>query len=541
MAERTEKKYEPQEAPPEKGWASFLIRIRQEVVEKANDLIKTKPEEEAIVLAEVDMLDGILKEIGETKPDGRRQLIENFWQEKKIPEDIYKKLAGRMEAETELEKLAKEAGLGAKEKITEQGAAQAVGKETEEVVQKNPFWSRFREKVAGKIKVPEIWQKLKEKKIFGRTLPAFLTGLGTGAVVRYTTRFGLGFLTGGAGYLLGTLSGAVSGGVLEGVKAYKKEMGRERAALSEEEFEQKVKELHGKKIKEKLESYLEIAKIKESQIWSEEKDKLRKELEKKLKSKDARKAFWGGAWKGAAIGAFGGFVGSYLSDLAGQYFAPEKAAEAAKAAREAGGETLKRELETAASDAYAKTYEKTLAAGLAALKEKTFEASAEKGEGATHVARKLIHDYITQNRSLGQEIRLEKGELIYAEDALRRTFEEGAVRPGDTFTATGDDIAKILEKTKALSGDKIKNLEEVFAPKIKLETWGEMTTYNFVENPANDFAGDILKQAGDSAAEAAQKGAAEAAQLLKQSFSPEAIKAKDSWLLSFFKSILGKK
>lgn len=552
MIEQPRKENEPQEISPEKGWVSFLIRLRQEVVEEAQSIVKMKPEEEEAIWAKVDMLDGVLKEIGEAGSERRKQLIENFWQEGKIPEDIYKKLEARMEAEAEFEKLARETESGqeaTKEKITGPEAAKAAAETVEEVIAKNPFWSKWREKISGAgtkagVKSKEVYEAvsktLQEKKVFGVSLRDHLVNMGTGAAVRTTTRWGLGFLTGGAGYLFASGAGAISGGILEGRRSYKKEMGREQVALSEEEFEQKVKELRGKKIQEKLESYLETAKIKESQYWSEEKNKLRQELEKTLKSKEAWVAFRRGFWKGAVVGALGGAAGSALSDIVGHFFAPEKAAKGMaliKGVKDSAAKAVKENAE----DAAAKAYEKSIGAGLDSLHKGNFHIMAAKGDGQTQLARKLIMSFIVQDRALGSELNLDKAQLIYAEDFLQKNFARGIIQPGQTFFIKGEKILEAMEQARNLSEEQLQNIQENFVPKISEETWEKMTDYDSIVMEGETINA-IKSEAERKAGEAMNRVLEEAAQMAAEAknITPEIAKAGDSWFgVKYFGSAVG--
>lgn len=535
MIEHPGKKHGSQEVPPEKGWASFVHLLRWKILEADKILIKANPADEAAILAKSEKLEKILIEIAKAGPESRRQLIENSWQERKIPEDIYKKLVGRMEVEARLEGLVREVGLGGRatqEKITGPEAAKEVAEELREVIETKSFWSRFREKIAGKINPAEIWQKFKEKKILGQIMPAFLTGLGTGAAVRTTVRWGLGALTGGAGYALAISSGAVSGAILEAIRTYRKESGRK---LSEAEFLQKIteKSLEGD-ARTKLDRYLKLTNEKETAELSGEKQKLYEELKREQRIKSVR---WGqvmkGVGKGALIGAVGGVVGGYLAHLAEGYFAPAELKEAAKEAKALLGETLKEEVHTAAADAYGKTLEKSLEAGLETLKEKSFSVSIEKGDGFTRIARKLIHDYVVQSQTLGENLKLDKAQFIYAEDTLSKTLEHGdeVIQPGYSFTTDGEAIAKAIERAKNLSEIQLKNLEENFVPKIAEKTWQEITDYGSVYNEGNNVAGEIIASAREKSAEAAQKIVKEAMQRSAgvQKISSQAVEAKDAW------------
>ena len=516
-----EKKDGPEAAP---DFASLLERLEDQTLEEN----KNAPDKIDFSLKRLE----VIARIKETLDLEERELL------------LMQALADRIFKEEEYDLLANSLK---KVSAPEEGAEPLEGgKETASTVAgaiekalASKSWSKFREKIAGKIKPAEIYKALKEKQIFGVSYIDHLKNIGTGVGVRTLTRWGLGFLTGGAGYALAVTGGAVSGAVLEGRKAYKKEMSRERTALSDEDFEKKISEFRGKKIQEKLESYLASAKLKESQIWTEEKNKLRQELEKTLKSKEAWAAFRKGALQGAFVGALGGALGGALSDLAGHFFAPEKAVktaglikEAARTAKKAGGEILERgELESFAADAYNKTLENSLAAGLETLKEKSFSVSAEKGEGATHLARKLIHDYIVQSQALGSDLKLDKARLVYAEDYLKNYFTDAVIEQGSPFATDGQNIADIVEKAKNLSEAQLENIKEKYVPKIAEKTWLEMTDYNFVYRDGNNVASEALINAQEKSAEAANKIVKEAAQMLAGAgkIPAEVIKAKDYW------------
>lgn len=393
--------------------------------------------------------------------------------------------------------------------------------------------------LTGKIKVPEFLKTLEKKKIFGQTAKDLLIYAGAGMAVRGLTRWGLGAATGGSGYLLAAGSGALAGGMIEGIKAYRQEKGRE---ISRDEIVDKVIQMRESDLKDRLERYLDLTQAETPPEFSEEKNLLYQEFKKEFGVRRAE--IVKGALRGAAIGAVGGVAGAYLADLAGEYlpklkdyFTGAGGKEAIEGARKEIGEEALREMRERAADAYNKALEQAVEAGRTGLQEQAWTGVIDPSEGITHAAREAMHDYIVEQRKLGHMVSLEKAQLVYAEDALRKMFAERIVQPGEIFQWSGSALNEVIEKSRGLSEAELENLQKNWVGKIKDQTWQKILNYDSVINADNKFSQEILDRAAKEAAEASQKeavgagrGAAQDA-LLERGPSPAALKAKDTWFL----------
>lgn len=395
-----------------------------------------------------------------------------------------------------------------------------------------------------KFSTKELVEKLGGKKIFGRPALDLLVSAGTGAGVRTTFRYGLGALTGGWGYVLGSAMGAVSGALVDGALSHHREIERQKG-LKDEEFERFLQEARGKneKLAGKIDLYLDYERIKNEapEAISEDRQKIREFLENKF----ARIAYRNGAIRGAMIGAIGGFAGAFLSDwvttkLGWKIPGAENLAEARKAAKSAGGEALRQQIEAAATEASGKAYENAIKAGVMTLDAESFSVLAERGDGATHIARRLIHDYIVERQALlGKNFVLpDKAELVYAEDYLRRELFKGvAPERHKMYQATGQKIAEALGNAYGLTGEETANLNKNWViwnkstgRGIRADTWKAMLDYKMLNFQGNNFSKEILEKAKSGAASAAKRAGAEAAKALATPpSSPAASEAAESW------------
>lgn len=372
-------------------------------------------------------------------------------------------------------------------------------------------------------KAREFFKTVSNKKIIrditvGDVLVSFSAG-GAGAGAARATRYGLGVMTGGAGYPIAMAGGAVSGAVAQGIRTYVSERKRE---ISPDELIEKVRALEKKDLRihpnlnAKLNRYLELTDKEEiSEELSGELTKEKNDLYRELKREFGVRweQIGRGVLRGALIGAVGGVVGNALINYFGLVRETAEHASAAlkgasgAAKDEAVGEALRQKMQMAATEAHAKTFEKAIAAGVEGLKEKDFTEVAQKGEGLTHIARKLIADYLTQREALGlADPKMEPGQLVYAEDLLRKTVLGGdsVVKIGDNFKLKGDRIWDVLLKAKELNQEQIENLRNKWVKGIGQKAWEHSSVFN----PDNDFAKEILEQAKEQAAEAAKTEAA---------------------------------
>ena len=429
-----------------------------------------------------------------------------------------------------------------------------VKKATEEIVRAikevpenlNPKYQEAKEQLA-KIKNSEIIQKIKNQKVFGVSVVGFLAGAGSTTALKLGARAVLG---GSGGLLIGAITGAFASGTLGGIRAYRKECERiknEGPATKEklQSIAEKIRAEAEPDLLNRLDSYLALVENEEeNSILTETKNELYQSLKKELRLESVNKReILKGIATGALIGGISGGIGGYLSSYLTEHLTGsgvkisvrEELQEAGRSAKEAGKtlskEALKAKVDAAAAEAYQKTYEKSLALGAASLKEQVFTAAAEKGEGATNAARKIIHDYIVERQTLGGFEDLSKAQLVYTEDSLRHFFEEGTVKTGDTFTVGGADVSDIIDKAHDLTKEQIQNLEKEWAPKISESAWEKIQDYSEHYDAANNFSDSITENAQREAANAAEAAAEEAGKNLAASpdISPQATAAKDAW------------
>ncbi len=101
---------------------------------------------------------------------------------------------------------------------------------------------------------------------------------------------------------------------------------------------------------------------------------------------------------------------------------------------------------------------KTPAAPAEASKEtdNSFVETAQKGDGATKLARRALANYLEKN----PDSNLTAEHKIYIEDFLRRQVQNGKLRVGDSREFSKDNIAKAIEKSKTLTERQLKNLQK---------------------------------------------------------------------------------
>ncbi|MEK9166411.1 MAG: hypothetical protein AAB846_01625, partial [Patescibacteria group bacterium] len=169
------------------------------------------------------------------------------------------------------------------------------------------------------------------------------------------------------------------------------------------------------------------------------------------------------------------------------------------------------EVKMAAGEAYQKTYQKTLEIGVEELKEKNFNVVFSKGQGLTHASREIISDYLANVQALGGDTAVSKGELIYAEDWLRRRMADITAEVGKEVSLKGEDVAAAIEQARTLSEEAQKQIEERWASKISEGTWEKMLNYDAFFNTQNGFAEEIVKEAKEAAEQAAAEAGKEIA------------------------------
>ncbi|MBI2023911.1 hypothetical protein HYT00_00745 [Candidatus Giovannonibacteria bacterium] len=378
-------------------------------------------------------------------------------------------------------------GIGAKEAWKELGRDfLAFGKNAKEKIKNFNF------------NPEEALAKLEKKKIFGSKIGTFLGGMAAGSAVRWIANSAFGY---------GILAGASAGAIWEGSKIYVRESRKIREFAENQNELQKIVDGLGAEnasTKEKLEKYLELGRMEKIlPEMGKEKEDLFKSLRKELKL-DSNK--WKKVAKGALKGAVVGAAGAYVAGIVGDYFSHSDVSAGPKEAIAGGiGENISEDTKGIAYSSYGETVEGVKSAGAAGLDGETFTAVADKGDGFTHISRKLIHDYISQKQELGIDLNLDKSQLIYAEDSLKNLFGGQVIRPGDPFQLTGGEISSAIDKAKLLTDAGKEHIKNEYVSKIGERVWEEVTNYDLKYNSANDFSGAILKEAEEKGLAAAKE------------------------------------
>lgn len=381
--------------------------------------------------------------------------------------------------------------------------------------------------------IAALFRHLGSKRFWGTTLFEMASGAGVGFLARNIAN-SIGILTGGTGYLVSVPAGTVAGALAGGVTAWLRERHRE---ISRDEIVEKARSAEGER-KEKFDAYLKLVELAEVNPDSveirEEQKRFYQELRKEFGTR--KKQIVIGAAKGAFFGAVGGTVATWIFNqfgAGGGGRTAENLAEARKAAKAAGGEALRQQLEQAATSAPGIEYAKVVNAGLEGLDARDFTALTRKGEGATHLARKLLSDYISQHQALGdKKFSFSKAQLVYAEDWLQKyifTNEGITPRLGESFKFKGEVIRDALVEARGLSPAEIENLNKNWVGKISEKTWGHILNYKNVYNAGNDFTAEIFGEAQRKSAAAGKRAAEELGRAAARPPSPAATAAAGSW------------
>ncbi len=147
------------------------------------------------------------------------------------------------------------------------------------------------------------------------------------------------------------------------------------------------------------------------------------------------------------------------------------------------------------------------------LLQEKFSVAAEKGEGATHAARDLIHDYIINAENLGDKPRMsltpeQLAKLVYAEDSLMKEHflgqtagVEHIVQPGQKFELTGAQIQAALDKADKLTPEQLASMSKMLnTPGHQLsEQTQEWLKKDQLDNGENSFWNKIADKIQQSA------------------------------------------
>ncbi len=92
--------------------------------------------------------------------------------------------------------------------------------------------------------------------------------------------------------------------------------------------------------------------------------------------------------------------------------------------------------------------------------ESSFVETAVKGDGATHLARRALANYLEKN----PDSELTKEHKIYIEDYLRKNVgSQGGVHAGTTMEFSKDLIRNAIEQSKKLNEKQLQNLQKYSA------------------------------------------------------------------------------
>ena len=143
------------------------------------------------------------------------------------------------------------------------------------------------------------------------------------------------------------------------------------------------------------------------------------------------------------------------------------------------------------------------------LLQQKFITVAEKGEGATHAARDLLHDYLVNKNHLSGDTSTELSpeqlaKLVFAEDTLMKEHfldqTKGVghvVELGQKFELTGDQIQNAWDKANQLSPEKIANLTKLLnSPGHRLsEQSMDLLKNDKIGSDSNHFFEKLLEHA----------------------------------------------
>ena len=90
-------------------------------------------------------------------------------------------------------------------------------------------------------------------------------------------------------------------------------------------------------------------------------------------------------------------------------------------------------------------------------KEGKYVESAEKGEGMTHLARRVLKKYIQENQ---QNFEVTPEHKIYAEDYLAKKMDKGMLNLGEKMEFSEDLIKEAVQKAETLTPEQLQNLQQ---------------------------------------------------------------------------------
>jgi hypothetical protein len=390
-----------------------------------------------------------------------------------------------------------------------------------------------------KDKISDIYHGIKDRP--GALTGGAAAGFGATMLSRSLLRNGIRFLLGGS-FGAGILAGAGAGGTIEGVRKIYREKHKvsaddiltqltdtgksdvERAiliskaqkALSEARINDKSKvpelkakiqeaqtalvvkmnkaEFAGKPERDQIAFILKTSALERKNLNKDQKKEV-KELMDQLKIKAEGKVDWKevakAAGKGALVGAVGGAIGGAVAGVISDFMHPDLAHDAIQHHIEALG-GLRQE-----------TYNSVIKQGAHNAIDGNYTETAQHGEGLTHLARKGVHDWLTNAHKLDPAgaPNLTPEQMVYAEDYILKNdlLNHGAsslLYPGDHITLTGGQIMEAIGHANGLNQvqlDSLHNLLNTPDHLLSAHTRELMMNFDqFADAQANDYADPLM-------------------------------------------------
>lgn len=106
------------------------------------------------------------------------------------------------------------------------------------------------------------------------------------------------------------------------------------------------------------------------------------------------------------------------------------------------------------------------------IKQKLYQFNSERTESLTTASRNLVHDYLANETLLKSAFGKEKlsfGQMVYAEDYIRKALEKMQISPGKQVAVPGHVITEAVEKARQLTAAQLDNLTKIIhSPEHKL-------------------------------------------------------------------------
>lgn len=87
-----------------------------------------------------------------------------------------------------------------------------------------------------------------------------------------------------------------------------------------------------------------------------------------------------------------------------------------------------------------------------------YKATAQKGEGTTHLARRSLREYLNASPLINSDLKSEH--KIYIEDYLKDLHGERFLGLGEKVEFSANEISRAIEMARGLSSNQLKNLSQ---------------------------------------------------------------------------------